>query len=73
MRLIPEAALDIYEAQIDMHHELRLGPDQVHALFNMARSFLATREGKLAMQQTSLPCPAEPAQRPQIKRIVLAA
>src|SRR4051812_3716662 len=73
MKLLPEIALDMYEAQIDLHHELRLGPDQVHAIFNMARAYLGTTEGKMAMQQRSLPLrPAKDA-RPEIRRIVLAA
>jgi hypothetical protein len=74
MRIIPEAAIDLYEYQIDAHHELRLGPDQVHALFNMARAYLATPEGKMAQQQRSLPFPAEPQRKPpRVQRIVVAA
>jgi len=57
MRLTPEAGIDLYEVQIGMHHELRLGPDQVHAHFNIARGFLGTSEGKAAMQQSTLPLP----------------
>jgi hypothetical protein len=72
MRLLPEIAIDLYEAQIENHHELRLGPDQVRALFGMARAYLGTEEGKMAAQQIELPLAPKPQPVP-IKRIVLAA
>jgi hypothetical protein len=67
MRLIPEAAGDLYEAQVDMHRELRLGPDQVDALFNIARGFRRTSEGKAAMQQSTRPLPEAPCYEAQVQ------
>lgn len=56
----PRPAVDPDQDQIDLHQELRLGPDQLPAVINVFGAVLSTRPVKIEARQyrTAKPCGA---------------